>query len=191
MTGCGATTATSARAQLLGLIQTEAVVPAPTGMVLSSGGITDYYVNLRLITLTSRGLLLVGRAMHELVADWYFSVVGGLTLGADPVALAMVSYSAWRGHNLKACVVRKEAKKHGTGDRIEGPDVSGELVLAVEDTSTTGGSVMEAVTVLREAGAEVVGVAVMVDREAGAREAVEAAGLPYRAAFTLSEVSAA
>jgi orotate phosphoribosyltransferase len=160
-------------------------------VVLASGREADYYVDLRRATLDHRAAPLIGQVMLDLVADWDFQAVGGLTLGADPVGLAMLYAAAARGRTLDAFVVRKEGKAHGLQRRIEGPDVSGRRVLAVEDTSTTGGSVLTAVQALREAGAEVVGVAVIVDRDTGAREAVEAAGLPYRCAFGLKDLGLA
>ncbi|WP_204035480.1 orotate phosphoribosyltransferase [Micromonospora qiuiae] len=152
-------------------------------VVLSSGQEADWYVDLRRVTLHNRAAPLVGRVMRELTADWSYDAVGGLTLGADPIALAMLHAA---GRPLDAFVVRKAGKAHGLQRRIEGPDVAGRRVLAVEDTSTTGGSVLTAVEALREAGAEVVGVAVIVDRGAG--DAVRAAGLPYRAAYTLADL---
>ncbi|MFF5213998.1 orotate phosphoribosyltransferase [Micromonospora sp. NPDC000442] len=152
-------------------------------VVLSSGREADWYVDLRRVTLHHRAAPLVGRVMRELTADWSYDAVGGLTLGADPIAFAMLHAA---GRPLDAFVVRKAGKAHGLQRRIEGPDVAGRRVLAVEDTSTTGGSVLTAVEALREAGAEVVGVAVIVDRGAG--DAVRAAGLPYRAAFTLADL---
>ena len=142
---------------------------------LSSGREADYYVDLRRVTLHHAAAPLVGAVMLDTVADWDFDAVGGLTLGADPVAAAMMHAAAARGRKLDAFVVRKTEKAHGLQRRVEGPDVAGRRVLAVEDTSTTGGSVLTAVDALREAGAEVVGVAVIVDRGAGG--AVEAAGL--------------
>jgi orotate phosphoribosyltransferase len=169
------------RQQLLDLVKELAVVHGR--VVLSSGREADYYVDLRRVTLDGRAAPLVGRAMLELVADWSFEAVGGLTLGADPVATAMLHTAAIAGRRLDAFVVRKEGKAHGLQRRIEGPDVAGRRVLAVEDTSTTGGSVLTAVEALREAGGDVAGVAVIVDRGTGARDAVEAAGLPYRAVF--------
>ena len=126
--------------------------------------------------------------MLDLTARPGLDAVGGLTLGADPVATAMLHAAAARGRRLDAFVVRKEGKAHGLQRRIEGPDVAGRRVLAVEDTSTTGGSVLTAVEALREAGADVVGVAVIVDRETGARQAVEAAGLEYRAVYGLADL---
>lgn len=155
-------------------------------VILSSGREADYYVDLRRITLDSKAAPLVGQCMLDLVSDWEFDAVGGLTLGADPVATAMLHTAASQGRTLDACVVRKEGKAHGLQRRIEGPDVAGRRVLAVEDTSTTGGSVMTAVQALREAGAEVVGVAVIVER--GAAPTVAEAGLEYRAVFSLGDL---
>lgn len=155
-------------------------------VTLSSGAEADYYLDLRRISLHHASAPLVGRVMLDLVQDWDFEAVGGLTLGADPVATAMMHASAATSRPVDAFVVRKAGKAHGLQRRIEGPEVDGLRVVAVEDTSTTGSSVLTAVDALREAGAEVIGVAVIVDRGAG--EAVRAAGLPYRAAFTLSDL---
>lgn len=155
-------------------------------VVLSSGREADWYVDLRRVTLHHAAAPLVGRVMLDLTSDWEYDAVGGLTLGADPVGLAMLHAAASRGRALDAFVVRKSEKTHGLQRRIEGPDVAGRRVLAVEDTSTTGGSVLTAVGALRESGAEVVGVAVIVDRGAG--DAVRAAGLPFRAAYTLADL---
>lgn len=158
-------------------------------VVLSSGQEANYYVDLRRLTLHHAGAPLIGRVLLDLTADWEFDAVGGLTLGADPVAAAMLHAAAARGRDLDAFVVRKEGKAHGLQRRIEGPDVAGRRVLAVEDTSTTGGSVLTAVGALAEAGAEVVGVAVIVDRGAG--DAVRSAGLGYRSAYSLTDLGLA
>jgi orotate phosphoribosyltransferase len=174
----------SVRDDLLKQITDKAVVHGK--VVLSSGQEADYYVDLRRITLDGGAAPLVGQVMLDLTADLDFDAVGGLTLGADPVAAAMLHAAAAQGRVLDAFVVRKEGKAHGLQRRIEGPDVSGRRVLAVEDTSTTGGSVLAAVEALREAGAEVVGVAVIVER--GAAATVEAAGLGYRAAYQASDL---
>jgi orotate phosphoribosyltransferase len=154
-------------------------------VTLSSGREADYYIDLRRVTLDAEAAPLVGRVMRSITADLSFESVGGLTMGADPVALAMLHAP---GVPLDAFVVRKAEKAHGLQRRIEGPDVGGRRVLAVEDTSTTGASVLTAVEALREAGADVVAVAVIVDRDTGARERVEAAGLEYRCALTLSDL---
>ena len=174
----------SERVELLRQINAEAVVRGR--VTLSSGQEADYYVDLRRITLHGQAAPLVGRVMLELTREWPYDAVGGLTLGADPVAVAMLHAAVAQGKRLDAFVVRKAGKAHGLQRRIEGPEVTGRRVLAVEDTSTTGGSVLTAAEALREAGAQVVGVAVIVDR--GARGAVEAAGLPYLAAYELSDL---
>ena len=155
---------------------------------LASGQEADYYVDLRRVTLDGAAAPLVGAVMRELVADWAPEAVGGLTLGADPVAVAMLHDAAHAGARLDAFVVRKQAKAHGMQRQIEGTDVAGRRVVVVEDTSTTGGSVLTAVEAVRAAGGEVVGVAVIVDRGTGARERVEAAGLAYRFAYGLADL---
>ncbi|HET7529927.1 MAG TPA: orotate phosphoribosyltransferase [Mycobacteriales bacterium] len=177
----------SDRDDLLKHIRDDAVVHGR--VTLSSGKQADYYVDLRRVTLAADAAPLVGRVMLDLTADWEYDAVGGLTLGADPVAAAMLHAAAARGRSLDAFVVRKEGKAHGLQRRIEGPDVEGRRVLAVEDTSTTGGSVLTAVEALREAGADVVGVAVIVER--GAAGAVADAGLDYRAAYSLDDLGLA
>jgi orotate phosphoribosyltransferase len=155
-------------------------------VILSSGKEADYYVDLRRITLDHIAAPLVGEVMLELTKDLQFDAVGGLTLGADPVATAMMHVATSQGRALDSFVVRKEGKAHGLQRRIEGPDVVGKRVLAVEDTSTTGGSVLTAVEALKEAGAIIVGVAVIVER--GAKDAIEAAGYKYFAAYSLQDL---
>ena len=155
-------------------------------VILSSGREADYYVDLRRVTLDAVAAPLVGAVMRELTADWSYVAVGGLTLGADPVATAMLHDAARTGEALDAFVVRKSEKQHGLQRRIEGPDVTGRAVLAVEDTSTTGGSVLTAVDALLEAGASIAGVAVIVDRGAG--PAIVERGIQYRAAYALSDL---
>ncbi len=179
------------REQLRALIAELAVVHGR--VTLASGKEADYYVDLRRITLHHRAAPLVGHVLLDLLEEAGLGVgeidaVGGLTLGADPVAGALLHAAASRGQDLDAFVVRKEGKAHGMQRRIEGPDVAGRRVVAVEDTSTTGGSVLAAVEALREAGADVVGVAVIVDRGTGARERIEAQGLPYHYLFDLADL---
>lgn len=171
---------------LLDQVNTKAVVRGK--VTLASGREADYYVDMRRVTLDAVAAPVIGREMLALTADWDFDAVGGLTLGADPVAVAMMHQAAAAGRTLDAFVVRKAQKAHGLQKQIEGPPVEGRRVLAVEDTSTTGGSVLEAVAALRKAGAEVVGVAVIVDRDTGARQAVEAEGLEYRYAVGISDL---
>jgi len=173
-----------ARESLLQEIKTKAVVHGK--VILSSGKEADYYVDLRRVTLDAVAAPLVGEVMLDATSQFEYDAVGGLTLGADPVATAMLHAASKRGRKLDAFVVRKSEKQHGLQRRIEGPDVKGRKVLAVEDTSTTGGSVLAAVEALQEAGAIVVGVAVIVDRGAGPK--VHEAKLPYIAAFTLADL---
>jgi orotate phosphoribosyltransferase len=155
-------------------------------VILSSGREADYYVDLRRVTLDCVAAPLIGQVMRELTADLEFDAVGGLTLGADPVATAMMHDAARNGVQLNAFVVRKSEKAHGLQRRIEGPSVTGKRVLAVEDTSTTGSSVLTAVDALSEDGAATIACAVIVDR--GARAAVEERGLEYRAAYSLADL---
>jgi len=155
-------------------------------VTLSSGQRASWYIDLRRVLLAGKAAPLAGRVMLEATADMSFDAVGGLTLGADPVATAMMHAAAAQGRVLDAFVVRKAEKQHGLHRRIEGPEVAGRRVLAVEDTSTTGSSVLTAVDALAEAGAEVAGVAVLVER--GARARVTGRGLPYRAVFELADL---
>jgi orotate phosphoribosyltransferase len=173
----------SAKDQLREEIINKAVVHGK--VILSSGKEADYYVDLRRVTLDHVAAPLIGEVMLDLTKDLNYDAVGGLTLGADPVATAMMHVAAAKGQKLDAFVVRKAEKAHGLQRRIEGPDVKGKRVLAVEDTSTTGGSVLTAVEALNEAGAIVVGVAVIVER--GAAPKIAEAGLEYRAAYQLAD----
>jgi orotate phosphoribosyltransferase len=170
--------------RLLEQIRAKAIVHGK--VVLSSGREANYYVDLRRVTLDAEAAPMVGRVMLALTSGLAYDAVGGLTLGADPVATAMLHAAAAQGRKLDAFVVRKSEKQHGLQRRIEGPDVSGRRVLAVEDTSTTGGSVLTAVEALQAAGANVVGVAVIVER--GAAPAINKSGLPYFAAYTLTDL---
>ncbi|HEU0191994.1 MAG TPA: orotate phosphoribosyltransferase [Mycobacterium sp.] len=171
------------RAELADLVGRLSVVHGR--VTLSSGREADYYVDLRRATLHHRASALIGRLVRELTADWDYAAAGGLTLGADPVATAVMHAP---GRPIDAFVVRKALKAHGMQRLIEGPDVEGQRVLVVEDTSTTGGSVLTAVRALREAAAEVVGVATVVDRATGAAEAITAEGLPYRSVLSLADL---
>ena len=174
------------RTDLIEQIRTLAVVHGK--VTLASGREADYYVDMRRVTLDGVASPLVGRVMNELVSDLDFDAVGGLTLGADPVATAMLHARAADGGRLDVFVVRKEAKAHGMQRRIEGTEVAGRRVLVVEDTSTTGGSALTAVDAVREAGGEVVAVAVVVDRNTGSAERVQEAGLEYRYAVGLDDL---
>ncbi|MFT4124932.1 MAG: orotate phosphoribosyltransferase [Gordonia sp. (in: high G+C Gram-positive bacteria)] len=175
-----------ARTALAALVTELSVVHGR--VTLSSGKEADYYVDLRRATLHHAAAPLIGRLMRELTADWDFAAVGGLTLGADPVATSIMHAA---GRPIDAFVVRKAAKAHGMQRRIEGPDVEGRRVLIVEDTSTTGASPAQAVQAAQEAGAIVVGVATVVDRATGADQVIEALGVPYRSLLGLADLGLA
>jgi orotate phosphoribosyltransferase len=166
------------------MIKELAVVHGP--VTLASGRQANWYIDLRRVLLDGRAAPLAGRVMLDATAGLSFDAVGGLTLGADPVATAMLHAAAARGRRLDAFVVRKTEKAHGLQRRIEGPDVTGRRVLAVEDTSTTGSSVLTAVDALQQAGAQVVGVAVVVER--GARDRIAERGLTYLPAYELADL---
>ena len=181
-----------ARERLRVLIRDLAVVRGR--VTLSSGAEADHYVDLRRITLHHEAAPLVGRVMLDLLRREGLvpgvEAVGGLTLGADPVATSILHASAADPalDALDAFVVRKANKAHGLQRRIEGPDVTGRRVVAVEDTSTTGGSVLTACEALTEAGADIAAVAVIVHRADASREAVEQAGHRYLSAYDISEL---
>lgn len=182
------------REELLDLVRELAVVRGR--VTLSSGAEADYNVDLRRVTLHHRAAPLVGHVLLDHLEEVGLGTaevdaVGGLTLGADPVATALLHAAASRGQALDAFVVRKAAKAHGMQRRIEGPDVAGRRVVVLEDTSTTGASPITAVEAVREAGGEVLGVAVVVDRATGAKERIEALGVPYHALFGLADLGLA
>ncbi len=171
------------------LIVDLAVVPGK--VTLSSGKQANYYVDLRRVTLQHEAAALVGQVMLDLLdrEGIAFDAAGGLTMGADPVGNAIMHRAAGLGRSIDAFVVRKAQKSYGMGRQVEGPDVAGRTVLAVEDTCTTGGSVLTAVEALRAAGAKVAAVAVIVDRATGAQEKVEqAAGIPYFYAYSKADL---
>lgn len=175
------------RQALIRLITDEAVFHGD--FTLSSGKKASYYVDMRRLTLDHRAAPAIGRIMLDLISDIPdIAAVGGLTLGADPIANAIMHESARTDRPLDAFVVRKEPKDHGRGRQIEGADVKGKRVVVVEDTSTTGQSALKAVEALRREGAEVVAVAVIVDRSTGAQAAIEAEGLQWRAAIGLNDL---
>jgi orotate phosphoribosyltransferase len=173
----------AAKARLAELVSRLAVVHGR--VTLSSGREADYYVDLRRATLQHEAGPLIGVLLRQLTADWDFAAVGGLTLGADPVATAIMHAP---GRPIDSFVVRKAAKSHGMQRQIEGPDVVGRRVLVVEDTTTTGASPLQAVQALREIGAEVVGVATIVDRDTGADQVLAAQGLSYRYLLGLADL---
>jgi len=159
---------------------------------LTSGKKASFYIDLRQVSLDHRVAPLIGDVMLELLSEFpEAELVGGLTMGADPIASAIMHRAVIAGRDLDAFVVRKEPKGHGMGKQVEGPDVSGKNVIVVEDTSTTGGSPLKAIEAVEKAGATVVAVAVVVDRDTGAKQVIEDAGYPYRAALGLADLGLA
>ncbi|PZE27931.1 orotate phosphoribosyltransferase [Curtobacterium sp. MCBD17_028] len=181
---------TDARSQLIAHIRDEAVFHGD--FTLTSGKKATYYIDLRKVSLDHRVAPLIGQVMTDLVAEVPDVVaVGGLTMGADPIATAVLHQAAARGQAYDAFVVRKEPKDHGRGRQVEGPDVRGKRVVVLEDTSTTGGSPLKAAEALEREGAIIAAVAVVVDRDTGAKEAIERAGYPYYAAIGLGDLGLA
>lgn len=175
--------------RLSDLISQHAVVRGR--VTLSSGKEADYYVDLRRVTLHHEAAPLVGRVMLKMLDDagMEYSAVGGLTMGADPVGTAMLHAAAAQRRELDAFVVRKAAKSYGMGRQVEGPSIDGRKVVVLEDTSTTGGSALQAVEGVRAAGGDVQAVAVIVDRDTGAKEKIEAeAGVPCFYAYSKADL---
>lgn len=181
---------TDAREQLIQYIRDEAVFHGD--FTLTSGKKASYYIDLRRVSLDHRVAPLIGRVMVDLIADIPdIAAVGGLTMGADPIAAAVLHQGAALGKTYDAFVVRKEPKDHGRGKQVEGPDLEGKRVIVLEDTSTTGGSPLTAAKALEKVGAIVVAVAVVVDRATGAQQIIEEAGYEYRAAIGLTDLGLA
>lgn len=158
--------------------------------VLASGARSSYYIDARLTTMSAQGLVLIGRLGLQAMGDagWRPAAVGGLTMGADPVAYAIAAASAAGGSAIEAFSVRKAPKDHGTGRRIEGNFRSGDPVVVVEDVITSGGSARQAIEAIEAAGGQVLGVLAVVDREEGGRQTLEQAGYLVRSLTTASEL---
>ncbi len=182
------------RSELADLLRAKSV---KTGhFVLASGKESDLYVDCRVTTLDAKGAVLLGRVLHDLLQKeasargLKIESLGGLTMGADPLALstAMASSLAGDAEPVQAFTVRKEPKGHGRGKRIEGNFAEGQTVVAVDDVITTGGSTLKAIEAIREAGGNVAFAMALVDRQEGGREAIEKEGIPVVAAFTREEL---
>lgn len=182
------TGADEARARLLALLKTRSILHGD--FLLASGRRSPHYVDCRRTTMHAEGLTLIGELGLAVIREsgWTVGAVGGLTLGADPVAYAIARASAATSQPIHAFTVRKAAKSHGAGRRIEGCFEPGQAVVVVEDVITTGGSALEAVAAVREAEGTVSGVLAVVDREEGGREAIERAGYAVRALIALGEL---
>ena len=148
--------------------------------VLRSGRVSDWYLDARQTTFSGEGARLVGAAVWERMAD--ADAVGGMTMGADPIAVATAMHAAEQGRSLKAFSIRKAVKDHGTGGRLVGPVRAGDRVVMIEDTVTTGGTLLDAIEVARSEGLGIVQVVVLVDRSGGeAGRRISALGIPYTA----------
>lgn len=170
------------KTRLVALINDLAVIHG--AVTLASGKQASYYVDMRRVTLHHEAAPLIGHLLLDLLEEEGYGVseidaIGGLTMGADPVATSVQYAANSRGLDLDAFLVRKESKGHGLRRQVEGPEISGRRVVVVEDTSTTGGSALIAARAAEAAGATVVAVACVVDRNTGAREAIAEAGYPY------------
>jgi len=178
---------TDARTKLIEFIKADAVFHGD--FTLTSGKKATYYVDMRRVSLDHRVAPLIGQVMVDLISEIPdVAAVGGLTMGADPIASAVMHQGVLLGKTYDSFVVRKEPKDHGRGRQVEGPDLEGKRVIVLEDTSTTGGSPLKAIEALLKVGAVIAGVAVVVDRNTGAKEIIEAAGYPYYSAIGLGDL---
>jgi orotate phosphoribosyltransferase len=175
------------------LVQLLASRSAKRGeFTLASGRSSTLYIDARLTTMSPEGLTIIGREGLRALerAQWSIESVGGLTLGADPIAYAIAYASAMTPTPIRAFTVRKEAKAHGMGRLIEGPFHSGDRVAIIEDVITTGNSAMKAAQAIRDAGGRIRGVLALIDREEGGREALEMEGLDVIALTRASDIIA-
>ena len=159
---------------------------------LASGKSSTIYIDARLTTMSPDGMVLIGMLGLECIRTkgWETDAVGGLTLGADPVAYAISHTSAGETKPLRAFTIRKEAKTHGTGRQIEGPFRSGDRVVIIEDVITTGKSALQAIEAVASEGGQILGVLAVVDRQEGGREAVQSRGYDVTALVTIGELLA-
>ncbi len=174
------------------LVQLLATRSARRGQfTLASGAQSNLYIDARVTAMSPEGLSLIGPlAFNAVQAEWKPDSVGGLTLGADPISYAIAYASALAGAPVRAFTVRKEAKSHGTGRRIEGPFETTDRVVVIEDVITTGGSALKAIDAIKEAGATIIGVLALVDREEGGRQKIEEAGYSVITLATATEILA-
>jgi orotate phosphoribosyltransferase len=155
---------------------------------LVSGRMTNYYFNCKAVTLYPEGMCLIGNLIFDLIKDMNIKGIGGLTLGADPIAYAVAYASFLKGTPIEAFVVRKTPKSHGTMQWIEGNIKKGDRVVIIDDVITTGKSTIEAITRSKEEGLEIVKVIALIDRQEGGREAIEALGYMLDSIITKDEV---
>ncbi len=177
--------------ELKALLRERSIKIAPEGeyFVLASGKKSGYYCDGRLTTLDSRGAFLIGEAIFEALRrdETFPDAVGGMAIGADPISAAIITVAGSQGVDLKAFIVRKEAKDHGTKRYVEGPVKAGDRVVVVEDVVTTGGSSLKAIDRLEEAGIKVDGVIAILDRMEGGAEAFAERGYSFRSLFKITD----
>lgn len=180
----------SERHQLIKLLAERSVRRG--SFILSSGRPSTLYVDARTTTMSPEGLALIGPLALETMRKmkWKVDSIGGLTLGADPVAYSIAAASYRSPPMIRAFTVRKDAKTYGTGKLIEGSFLAGDSVVVAEDVITTGASALRAIEVIANAGGHVVGVLAVVDRDDGGRQAIEGSGCPVISLFTLEEITA-
>ncbi len=176
--------------QLLDLLVSESFRYDPScPFTLSSGKSSDIYIDAKRVLLSAKGMVLVGEIVWRKIANLGIQAIGGLTMGADPIAYATAMFANLSGKKaLNVFIIRKKAKKHGMRREIEGPIAPGEKVVIVDDVVTTGGSVKKAIESALEAELKILKVVPLVDRQEGGREAVEALGLEYDPVFTKEEL---
>lgn len=175
------------RDRLKAILQEKSILRGD--FTLASGKKSDYYIDARLTTLDAEGVNLIGKLMlAEIKKDSSITAVGGPTMGADPIVGSVLAISQEQGSPLQGFLVRKEEKGHGTGKMIEGNLKSGDKVAMVEDVVTTGGSVIKAINAVRDEGAEVSKLLVIVDREEGASSRFEEMGVELFPIYKISEL---
>lgn len=184
----------SARDELKSILQSKSI---RTGdFTLASGKKSNFYVDCRVSTMDCRGAILVGEVGYEAIADKIAQLaekpvaIGGMTMGADPISLAIAMESSRQGSPLQMFSVRKEAKKYGTGKRVEGNFQSGDSIILVEDTATTGGSTLKAMDAIEAEGGKVAFVLILVDRQEGAKEIIEERGVKVLSIYGKEELIA-
>lgn len=174
------------RQELLELVRS--VVKRDT-VTLASGAVSDFYIDMRLLTLNARGAFLSANLIDSLLTGIEYDAIGGLTMGADPITGAYCYHAALKNVPVSGFIVRKEAKKHGLQKSIEGPELkAGARVVVVDDVVTSGGSLEIAIDALKNAGCRVVKALALVDREEGAGERMERLDIPFEAVFSKSEI---
>lgn len=176
----------NAKERLRALVDEKAVIRGD--FVLTSGARSNYYIDGKFISLTSEGLAYFARVVLDMIEDTDADLIGGMTLGADPIIGAVVAMSHLVGKPIDGIIVRKETKEHGRGKRIEGPMKDGARVAIIEDVVTTGGSSLKAIDAVEEAGGEVVKVICLVDRLAGGKESFESKGYAFEPIFTINDL---